>query len=232
MLLTKYTHACVRLENDGQVLVIDPGSLSEVEEALQGAGTVLVTHEHADHVDLDRLPGIVAASSTLQVYAPAGVAEQLRSLTAGLAAGASAGGTGSGIAEGRIHAVEPGSGFEVPGFRIRTYGGQHALIHPLIPVVANIGYLVNETVYHPGDSFIVPDGLTASAVLVPIHAPWNKVSEVIDFVTAMRARRAFPIHDGLLNGTGRGLVEKHVASFGARYGTSYEHLDPRQSVDL
>jgi L-ascorbate metabolism protein UlaG (beta-lactamase superfamily) len=99
-------------------------------------------------------------------------------------------------------------------------------------MVANIGYLVNETVYHPGDSFIVPDGLTAPVVLVPIHAPWNKVSEVIDFVTAMRARRAFPIHDGLLNDLGRGLVEKHIVAIGARYGTSYEHLKPRQSVRL
>ncbi|NKX54530.1 MBL fold metallo-hydrolase [Arthrobacter mobilis] len=226
MLLTKYTHACVRLENDGEVLVIDPGTFSEVEEALRGAGTVLVTHEHADHVDLDRLPGILAAG-TLHVYAPARVAEQLRSLTAALPSG-----TADGTAAERIHTVEPDAGFEVPGFRIRTFGGQHALIHPLIPVVANIGYLVNETVYHPGDSFVVPHGLTAPAVLVPVHAPWNKVSEVIDFVTAMRARRAYPIHDGLLNETGRGLVEKHVASFGARYGTSYEHLDPGQSVDL
>jgi L-ascorbate metabolism protein UlaG (beta-lactamase superfamily) len=220
MLLTKYTHACVRLENDGEVLVIDPGSFSEVEEALQGAGTVLVTHEHADHVDLDRLPAILAASASTQVYAPAAVAGQLR------------GRDDAGDAAGRIHTVEAGTAFEVPGFRIRTFGGQHALIHPLIPMVANVGYLVNETVYHPGDSFIVPDGLTAPVVLVPIHAPWNKVSEVIDFITAMRAGRAYPIHDGLLNETGRGLVEKHVASFGARYGTRYERLEPRQSVEL
>ncbi|MCG2623966.1 MBL fold metallo-hydrolase [Arthrobacter sp. I2-34] len=218
MLLTKYTHACVRLENDGEVLVIDPGSFSEVDQALQGAGTVLVTHEHADHVDLERLPAILAASASIQVYAPAVVAEQLR-------------GWDHAAAE-RIHTVEPGEAFEVPGFRIRTFGGQHALIHPLIPMVANVGYLVNETVYHPGDSFIVPDGLTAPVVLVPIHAPWNKVSEVIDFITAMRAGRAFPIHDGLLNETGRGLVEKHLASFGARYGTRYERLDPLQSVEL
>src|SRR3954468_11993892 len=132
MLLTKYTHACVRLENDGEVLVIDPGSFSEVEEALQGAGTVLVTHEHADHVDLDRLPAILAASASLQVYAPAAVAEQLR------------GRDEAGDAAERIHTVETGTAFDVPGFRIRTFGGQHALIHPLIPMVANIGYLVNE----------------------------------------------------------------------------------------
>src|SRR3954468_11905061 len=109
MLLTKYTHACVRLENDGEVLVIDPGSFSEIEEALQGAGTVLVTHEHADHVDLDRLPAILAASDSTQLYAPAAVAEQLRGR---------ADASGAASAAERIHTVEPGTAFDVPGFRI------------------------------------------------------------------------------------------------------------------
>src|SRR6266540_4001154 len=52
MRLVKYTHACVRLERDGAVLVIDPGTFSE-REALAGASAVLVTHEHYDHLDPD-----------------------------------------------------------------------------------------------------------------------------------------------------------------------------------
>ncbi|HEY1156983.1 MAG TPA: MBL fold metallo-hydrolase, partial [Arthrobacter sp.] len=51
MKLTKYTLACVRLEKEGGVLVLDPGTFSETAEALAGAQAVLVTHEHADHLD-------------------------------------------------------------------------------------------------------------------------------------------------------------------------------------
>jgi L-ascorbate metabolism protein UlaG (beta-lactamase superfamily) len=218
MLLTKYTHACVRLERNGHVLVLDPGNFSEVDRALDGAGTVLITHEHEDHVDRERLPSVILAMPELQVYGPAGVAEELRALVPEAAA--------------RIHASDSGTRFSVPGFDIRTFGGQHALIHPHIPMVANIGYLINDEVYHPGDSFIVPHGLQVPTVLVPIHAPWSKVGEVIDFVMAVRAERAFPIHDGLLNSAGKGIVEKHVKSFGERYGTRYEHLEPGQSVTL
>ena len=89
MLLTKYTHACVRLERNGHVLVLDPGNFSEVDRALDGAGTVLITHEHEDHVDRERLPSAILAMPELQVYGPAGVAEELRALVPEAAARAS-----------------------------------------------------------------------------------------------------------------------------------------------
>jgi L-ascorbate metabolism protein UlaG (beta-lactamase superfamily) len=132
----------------------------------------------------------------------------------------------------RINTVEPGSTFDAAGFNIRSFGGQHALIHPQIPLVANIGYLVDGTVYHPGDSFIVPDGLKVQTLLVPIHAPWSKAAEVVDFVISVRAPQAFQIHDGLLNETGLKMVEGHVSRLGKKYGTTFTHLAPRESVEV
>lgn len=218
MKLTKFTHACVRLEKDSRVLVIDPGTLSETDEALAGAHAVLVTHEHGDHVDVPAIVMALRGNPALKVHAPPGVAAQL-------ADKASEDGD-------RVHAVEPGSSFETAGFAIRSFGGQHALIHPQIPVVANIGYLVDDNVYHPGDSFIVPDGVQVGTLLVPIHAPWSKVGEVVDFVIGVRAPKAYPVHDGLLNEIGRGFVEAHVKRIGAKYGTTYESLSTRESVDV
>ena len=218
MLLTKYTHACIRLEKDGHALVIDPGSFSELEVALKGAATVLITHEHEDHVDRERLPGILSASDGMQVYAPEGVAEELRELVP--------------EAAGRIHAAAPQTRFSVSGFEIRTYGGQHALIHSHIPVVDNIGYLIDDNVYHPGDALIVPHRQVVPTLLVPVHGPWSKTAEVIDFLTSVRPSRAYPIHDGLLNRNGQGIVEKHLARFGEQYGTRYQHLEPGQSVTV
>ena len=47
-----------------------------------------------------------------------------------------------------------------------AFGGQHALIHPAIPMIANLGYLVDGSVYHPGDSFTVPTA-PVSTLLLP-----------------------------------------------------------------
>lgn len=218
MKLTKFTHACVRIEKEGQVLVLDPGTFSETDQALDGAAAVLITHEHADHIDVDAVSGALLASPELQLFAPAGVATELRGKAPETA--------------GRIHTVAAGESFEVAGFAVRSFGGQHALIHPQIPVVANVGYLVDSNIYHPGDSFAIPDGIEVQTLLVPIHAPWNKVGEVVDFVIGVRAPRAFPIHDALLNDTGRGLIEGHVTRIGARYGTEYRHLASGESVEV
>lgn len=218
MKMTKFTHSCVRFEQGGNVLVLDPGTFSEVDEALDGANAILVTHEHADHLDRDRVFAQMQQQSGLELFAPKSLADALGSEAPDLA--------------GRIHEVEPNAAFTIAGFGIQSFGGQHALIHPLIPMVANIGYLVEGRVYHPGDSFVVPNGLRPRTVLVPLHAPWSKVGEVLDFVIATGAERAYPIHDALLNDTGLGMVEGHVTRFGKTYGTEYRHLSAGESVDL
>ncbi|MDO4918600.1 MBL fold metallo-hydrolase [Kocuria sp.] len=217
MLLTKFTHSCVRLEKDGAVLVIDPGTFSEVEEALEGADTVLITHGHPDHVDAERLGAVLTARPELSVHAPGSVVADL---------------AGRAPRPERLHAVTADTTFAAGPFSVRTYGGQHALIHPLIPTVANVGYVVDDALFHPGDSFTVPHGLTVPTVLVPLHAPWSKMAEVIDFVIATRATRVHQIHDALLSDTGFQVVEKQVAHFAGVYGSEYQHLAPRETVEV
>jgi len=80
MRLTKLEHACVRLEKDGAVLVLDPGVWTG-PEALERAGAVLITHEHFDHLNADVLRAELAANPALQVWANASVAGQFAEFT-------------------------------------------------------------------------------------------------------------------------------------------------------
>ena len=213
MQLTKFTHACVRLDDGDRSIVIDPGAFSEVDEALEGTHAVLITHEHVDHLDVDKVTAALERDPRLRLFAPEAVTAAL------------------GARGGQVTTVAPGETFDADGFAVRTYGGQHALIHPAIAMIANVGYLVDDSVYHPGDAFTVPDRPVAT-LLVPSAAPWSKASEVIDFVVAVRAPRVHQVHDSLVTDVYAGIVEGHLQRIAGPHGVEFTHLAPRQQVGV
>lgn len=220
MRLTKFTHACVRVDDTAggaRSLVIDPGVFSEVEAALDGAGAVLITHEHPDHIDADRLRAAALRDSRLRIFAPESVCAVLRDLGE------------------QVVTVRPGEQFDAAGFPVRAFGGQHALIHPSIPLVTNLGYLVDGGtaaggIYHPGDSFVVPP-VPVRLLLLPTSAPWCKASEVIDFAVSVRAPRAVQVHDSLVTPVYAGIVEGHLQRIATPFGVEFTHLDVHQTID-
>jgi L-ascorbate metabolism protein UlaG (beta-lactamase superfamily) len=216
MLLTKYGHACVRIVDGDRRLAIDPGTFSEVATAVAELDAVLITHEHPDHIDLDALAACTGANPALHIWAPTAVTAQLARRAA---------------FEGRYTAVGPGETFEAGGLQVRTFGGQHALIHSSVPVVANVGYLVADVIYHPGDSYVVPT-IRPELALVPINAPWAKLAETVDFTVSVRAPHAIGIHDALLSEVGRGGYGGHVNRIGGSYGVQYHPLVPGESFEL
>lgn len=202
--LTKKTHSCVRLERDGQVLAIDPGGFSENDAAV-GARAILVTHEHPDHFNEARLRAGLEADPAAEVWTLRSVAEQL-----------------SAAFPGRIHTVGHGDTFTAAGFDVQVYGELHAVIHPDIPRVTNIGFLVDGSVFHPGDALTVPDR-QVDTLLLPVMAPWNKISEVIEYVREVKPRRAIDVHDALLTDLARPVYDMHVGNLG---GADHSRLAP------
>jgi L-ascorbate metabolism protein UlaG (beta-lactamase superfamily) len=213
MRMVKYTHACVRLHDGDRDLLIDPGTWAE-DAALDGAGDVLVTHEHADHIDLDRLIAAYRANPALRVFMPSAVATQVIEKSPSF--------------EPATHAIAVGDSFTAGGFPIRAVGGHHAEVYDGLPGCANIGYVVADAIYHPGDSVFVPDG-RVDTLLVPTSGPWLKLAEAIDFVRAVRPARAYSIHDALLSEKGEALVDRLLAAKGE---TDYGRIPLGDSIDL
>ncbi|MFJ4849995.1 MULTISPECIES: MBL fold metallo-hydrolase [unclassified Streptomyces] len=214
MKLTKKGHACVRLEKDGRALVIDPGGFTE-PGAAAGAEAVLVTHEHADHFSEEQLRAALEADPGCEIWTLKSVADQV-----------------SAAFPGRVHTVGEGDTFSAAGFDIEVHGQLHAVIHPDIPRITNVGFLLDGTVFHPGDALTVPSR-SVETVLLPVHAPWNKVSEVIDYLRELKPARALDVHDALLSDLGSTLYDRLLGPGGPGVaGAEHGRLAPGDSVEL
>ncbi|TDD81384.1 MBL fold metallo-hydrolase [Actinomadura rubrisoli] len=213
MRLTKLGHACVQITRDDRTVIIDPGAFSGAAEALAASDAVLITHEHFDHFDADGLRKALAEHPALEVWTSRVVAESLADLG------------------GRVHQVGHGDAVTIAGFDVHVYGEDHEILHPDVPPIPNVGFLLDGEVFHPGDALTVP-GEPVPTLCLPGNAPWLKAPEMFGYTREVRPERAFVIHDGLLNDIGLTVMERHVATAGEELGKDFRRLAPGESVEL
>lgn len=213
MRMTKLGHSCVRLERDGKAIVLDPGVWSGADP-LAGANAVLITHEHADHLDTGVVRAALERDAGLELWANAPVAAQFADLGA------------------RVHTVSHGDAFSAAGFDVHVYGHDHAPIHPDLPSVPNVGFAIDGKLFHPGDAFTIP-AEPVEALLLPISAPWLKTSEMIDYARAVQPRISYAIHDELLNANGVNLIAQLAGMLlGGSGEGGYARMEPGASVEI
>lgn len=212
MRLTKLEHAALRLDHLEQTLIIDPGSFTAPLEDLGNLTAVVITHEHPDHWTPDHLTHLLQAAPGVSIYGPSGVAA---------------------AAEGYdITIITPGDTVTVGAFTLRFFGGVHAVIHSSMPPVENVGVLVNNELYYPGDSYAVPDGVAVETLAAPIGAPWLKIGEAMDFVLEVAPRRAFGTHDVPLSPIGLAMHRQRLHWATEQGSGEFFELDPGDHLEL
>lgn len=207
MRTTHYGHSCVLLDTGTARVLIDPGTFAEGFERLTGLDAVLVTHQHPDHLDVERLRPLLRANPDARLLVDAG----------------SAGGL-----DVDHEVLAPGDALDVAGARVQVLGGEHAVVHPDLPVIPNNAYLVDGTHLHPGDAFPEVPG-PVEVLFLPTAAPWLRAAEAVDHLRAVAPRTAVPVHQGLL---ARPQVFYGLYTTLAPVGTTVRVLDPGEAVDL
>lgn len=207
MKLTKYEHACFTVEKDNQTLVVDPGGFTTDFTASSNITCVVITHEHGDHFDQTQLEAIAHVNPAATVIAHPSITEKITCLP--------------------TVSVLPNETKTIGPFALTFYGGNHAIIHPDVPILANLGVLINETIYYPGDSFVRPD-VPIDTLALPVGAPWLKISEAIDFLRDVKPRFVFPTHDAALSTIGKSLPDRLVPQLVPN--TTYQRL--ADSIEL
>jgi len=182
MMIEKFLHACLRVTVDGQRLLIDPGSFCFVDgrvtpEQLGPVDVILLTHEHADHFDPAALRAIVKQRPPIMLAHPP-LAEKVRAV--GLP----------------CEDIAPGASRTIGAFTIEAMETPH---EPLpLPRPPHCGYLINGSLYHPGDSLTFPIGRTIDVLALPVAGPWCTAIAAVEAAKALRPRLAFPIHDAII----------------------------------
>lgn len=210
MTIKKYLHSCVVLEEGGKRLLFDPGAFVFIEgkmqpETIGPVDVVLITHTHPDHYFPESLKKLYALKPFILLVSEA-TAETMNS-------------DGLGIP---VQVVKPGEIVTIEGFTIQTFDVPHERIPMACP--HNMGYKINDLVYHPGDSYLVPPDLgTVKVLMLPNGGPWATTQQTVNFAEAIKPEIAIPIHDAMhkdfwlerLNGSMDGWMQERGVGFKA-----------------
>ncbi len=209
MRITKRAHAHLVVELDDRRLVIDPGSFSSVAEEHQ-VDAVVVTHEHGDHWTAAHLHSILDRNPAAAVYGPQSFADA--------------------VTDYDVSVVQDGDRVAAGPFELLFCGSAHAPVHASFPPAANVGVTVNGTLYHPGDSYVLP-GEVVDVVAVPLGGPWHKLAESIDWLSAMKPAQLLNIHDETLSAAGRRMAGDVLGRVASQWGGRYASLAPGESIE-
>jgi L-ascorbate metabolism protein UlaG (beta-lactamase superfamily) len=217
MQLTHFGHSCLLAafpagSGSDTTLLFDPGTFSHGFEGITGLSAILITHQHPDHVDTSRLPALVDANPDAALYADPQTASQLGD---------------------PWRPVHVGDELSIDGLQVRGIGGVHAVIHPEIPLINNISYLVGDSEHparlmHPGDALFIPSE-PVDVLALPAAAPWLKISEAVEYLRAVKPTRAIPIHQGIVNPVAVGLYYQRYEEMGR---TDFRVLQPEQAAEF
>jgi L-ascorbate metabolism protein UlaG (beta-lactamase superfamily) len=212
MRLTKFGHSCLLVEEGGARVLLDPGSFSDGFETLEGLTAVCLTHQHVDHLDPERVRPLLDRNPGVRVVSDEGSAEAL------------------GEAGADVEVVHDGDELALGGLALRVVGRDHAAVHPEVPVVPNVGYLVGGRLFHPGDALTMP-GEPVEVLAVPAGAPWLKLADAVDYLRKVGPRVAVPVHEKVLSEVGISSHYRLLEQLGGP-GTTFEVLDDGRPVEL
>ena len=181
MKITKYPQSCVLIEANGKNILIDPGKYTYEQidmkpEDWKNIDILLLTHEHADHMMPEAIK-IIAKNNNPVILTNKPVHDILEK---------------EGI---KSEILNPGQERIIENIKITGVKSKHGDLPSgnLAPEV--IGFLIDDKIYHPGDTVYLKEKPYADIVFVPICGTVvMDAKEVVRFVKEIKPKLVIPIH--------------------------------------
>ncbi len=172
MKITRFTQSCLFVEEAKARILIDPSGVeSDNLEKFGALDAVLYTHEHSDHFDPVLTKKFLRRK--VRVYANESTARLIK---------------------GRIEQVVEDRGvITLKWVEIRVIELPHCPMPDGSSGPQNTGYLINGTLFHPGDGKEL-SGLQVDNLAVPITGPDVSMRDAFDFLKQVGAKTGIPIH--------------------------------------
>lgn len=206
MKLTKFQHACFVVEKGNTAVVVDPGNLTHDFIMPKHVAAIFITHNHPDHRDDNLIVTILREHPNAVLLAHESIVSDFKNE--------------------RTQAVSVGETVDAGGITLQFVGGEHELIDTTIPRIANLGVVIENRLYYPGDSFYAPQQPIKELAL-PISAPWLNLSKAMDLVRTLQPSFAFPTHDAILSNEGQALLDGIVSRITTGLPLTYERINEK-----
>ena len=199
------------IEQDDRLIIVDPGEFTSSLVIPTNVDAIVITHEHQDHFDPDMLAAIYDKNPTSLLISLQSIVEKMP--------------------DHQSRSVKPEDTVTIGPFTLEFFGGSHAEIHHTIKRIDNIGLLVNDTFYYPGDSFALPQR-AVKLLALPASGPWFKTSDAVNFLLAVKPQTVFPVHDIHNSSHGQALFDRIVGGFATNNDITYTPLTITQTIEL
>lgn len=206
MKITKYNHSCLLIEDQGKVILIDPGNYSAPIfplNELKQLDYILITHQHQDHFDMEFVKKLVAKFPDVKIITTNAIVEQLRN-------------------DGITATTEGDETVQVtPVPHEKVWAA---------PMGENIMVTVFGRLAHPGDSHTFTTD--AEILALPVAAPWGSTTTAVELAEKLHPKVIIPIHDYMLKDESRKMTYQWIAGYLQSKGIDFKQIESGQEVEI
>ncbi|HXS14668.1 MAG TPA: MBL fold metallo-hydrolase [Candidatus Saccharimonadales bacterium] len=209
MKITKYLHSCLLIEEEGKVILVDPGNYSYDGKVLDinrlnQLDAIVITHEHADHMDIRWLKEILQKFPNAPIFTTQSAKNILGQ-------------------EGITNVKTEGNEF------ISLQPVPHEKIWFGTPAQNVLATLFGKFAT-PGDSHTFTTN--AEVLALPITAPWGSTTRAVEIALELKPKVVIPIHDWHWKDEARKGFYARLKEYFAQNDIDFKAVETGETVEV